>query len=172
MGTEQGTNLAALIADSKRTLSEGAIAAWPNPAKNTLFARMLEAWARQLKVPLDVPFERLEPAQQRLVLHGSGDRWIAYGKKGEWKFQYKGLFPAIEEASRVSYAYRQRLHELVGEVPCSWCGGSRLRADAASVRFLDRTIHQLCSLPLSESLALLKASRSSRRPSARSRATC
>jgi excinuclease ABC subunit A len=157
LGTEQGTNLTALIADSKRTLREGAIAAWPNPAKNALFAHMLEAWARQLKVPLDVPFERLDPAQQRLVLHGSGDRWIAYGKKGEWKFQYKGLFPAIEEASRVSYAYRQRLHELVGEVPCSWCGGSRLRADAASVRFLDQTIHQLCSLPLGESLTFLKA---------------
>ena len=117
---------------------------------------MLEAWAKQVKVPLDVPFERLEPAQQRLVLQGTGDRWITYGKKGEWKFQYKGLFPAIEEASRVSYGYRQRLHELVGEVPCSWCGGSRLRADAANVRFLDRTIHQLSSLPLSESLALLK----------------
>jgi excinuclease ABC subunit A len=157
LGTEQGTDLAALIADAKRTLSGGAIAAWPNPATNKLFARMLEAWSRQLKVPLDVPFERLEPAQQRLVLHGSGDRWIAYGKKGEWKFQYKGLFPAIEEASRVSYAYRQKLHELVGEVPCSWCNGSRLRADAANVRFLDRTIHQLSSLPLAESLSLLKS---------------
>ena len=77
-------------------------------------------------------------------------------KMGDWKFQYKGLFPAIEESSRVSYAYRQKLHELVGEVPCSWCGGSRLRADAAAVRFLDRTIHQLCSLPLDETLAFLK----------------
>jgi excinuclease ABC subunit A len=156
LGTEQGTDLTALIADSKRTLAEGAIAAWPNPATNKLFARMIEAWSKQVKVPLDVPFERLEPAQQRLVLHGTGDRWIVYGKKGEWKFQYKGLFPAIEEASRVSYAYRQRLHELVGEVPCSWCSGSRLRADAGSVRFLDKTIFQLSSLPLAESLPLLK----------------
>ncbi len=157
LGTEQGTDLTALIADSKRTLSEGAIAAWPNPSTNKLFARMIEAWAKQMKVPLDVPFERLEPSQQRLVLHGTGDRWITYGKKGEWKFQYKGLFPAIEEASRVSYAYRQRLHELVGEVPCSWCNGSRLRADAGSVRFLDKTIFQLSSLPLAESLPLLKS---------------
>jgi excinuclease ABC subunit A len=157
LGIEQGTNLSALIADSKKTLAEGAIAAWPNPETNPLFARMLQAWARQFKVPLDVPYERLDPALQRLVLQGTGERWIAYGKKGEWKFQYKGLFPAIEEASRVSYAYRQRLHELVGEVPCSFCGGSRLRADAASVRFLDRTIFQLSSLPLSESLGLLKS---------------
>ncbi len=157
LGTEQGTNLTALIADAKRPLSAGAIAAWPNPEQNPLFAKMLDAWARQFKIPLDVPFERLEPTQQRLVLHGTGDRWITVGKKSEWKFQYKGLFPAIEESSRVSYAYRQKLHELVGEVPCSWCGGSRLRADAAAVRFLDRTIHQLCSLPLDETLAFLKA---------------
>ncbi len=156
LGTEQGTNLTALIADAKRPLSAGAIAAWPNPEQNPLFAKMLDAWARQFKIPLDVPFERLEPTQQRLVLHGTGDRWITVGKKSDWKFQYKGLFPAIEESSRVSYAYRQKLHELVGEVPCSWCGGSRLRADAAAVRFLDRTIHQLCSLPLDETLAFLK----------------
>ncbi len=35
------------------------------------------------------------------------------------KFQYKGLFPAIDEASRVSSVYRQRLDHLVSEVPCT-----------------------------------------------------
>src|SRR5262249_18024874 len=43
LGTEQGTNLAALVADGSRTLRNGAIAAWPDPRENPLFARMLEA---------------------------------------------------------------------------------------------------------------------------------
>ena len=51
-----------------------------------------------------------------------------------FRFQYKGLYPALEEASRVSPAFRAKLEHLVDEVECSVCGGSRLRDDAAAVR--------------------------------------
>ncbi|GAB4142137.1 MAG: excinuclease ABC subunit UvrA [Planctomycetaceae bacterium] len=177
LGTEQGTNLSALISDPKKSLAEGAIAAWPNPQMNELFAKMLQAIADTLRIPLDVPFEELEPAHQRAVLFGTGDRWFetiggqtAKSKANQrrkkstdnqtrsdtFRFQYKGLYPAIEEAARVSYVYRQRLDNLVGEVPCSWCGGSRLREDAAAVRFRGKTLQQICEMPMSESLEFLK----------------
>ncbi|MEX1098593.1 MAG: excinuclease ABC subunit UvrA, partial [Planctomycetales bacterium] len=76
LGTEQGTNLAALIADPRRSLRDGAIAAWPDPLTRPVFAEMLEAMAADLRLPLDVPYADLEPAQQRLVLYGTGDRWF------------------------------------------------------------------------------------------------
>lgn len=180
LGTQQGTNLSALIADPTRTLEHGAVAAWPDPATRPVFRLMLQALSQECDLPLNVPFAQLEPAQQRLVLYGTGDRWISV--RGSdlaqfdreqpssrstvsrdappfplgFSFQYKGLYPAIEEASRVSYAYRQQLYELVGEVPCSACGGSRLRDDAAAVRLAGKTLHQLCSLPLREALDFLK----------------
>ena len=50
------------------------------------------------------------------------------GKEAPIRFQYKGLFPAIDEAARVSFVYRHKLAHLVTEVACSACGGSRLRA--------------------------------------------
>src|SRR5262249_20484097 len=71
--------------------------------------------------------------------------WI---QGGNVRFQYKGLFPALDEASRVSFVYRQRLAHLVDEVPCQTCGGSRLRDDAAAVRFADRSMLLTCSPPL------------------------
>ena len=71
-------------------------------------------------------------------------------------FQYKGLFPAIDEASRVSFAYRNKLDHLVSEVPCSTCGGSRLRDDAASCRFSGRTLGELCASPLGQTLAFFQ----------------
>src|SRR5262249_21478207 len=71
-------------------------------------------------------------------------------------FQYKGLVPALDEASRVSFVYRQRLAHLVSEVPCSTCGGSRLREDAAATRWQNYTLGQLCDLPLGQTLALFK----------------
>ena len=65
-----------------------------------------------------------------------------------FRFQYKGLYPALDEASRVSPGFRSRLEHLVDEVECTVCNGSRLRDDAAAVRLRGRTIDELCRLPL------------------------
>ncbi|MDI9446660.1 MAG: excinuclease ABC subunit UvrA, partial [Planctomycetota bacterium] len=67
-------------------------------------------------------------------------------------FQYKGLYPALEEASRMSPSFRARLEHLVGEVECSMCNGSRLRDDAAAVQLRNRTIDELCRMPLGKLL--------------------
>ncbi len=74
-----------------------------------------------------------------------------------FRFQYKGLYPALDEASRVSPGFRGRLEHLVDEVECTVCGGSRLRDDAAAVRFRGRMIDEICRLPLGKMLADFKA---------------
>ena len=81
LGTEYGTNLSVLIADANATLADGAVAMWPNPRTNPLFARMLAALARTLRLPLDVPWRDLDRAQQRLVLNGA-ETEIAVPKLG------------------------------------------------------------------------------------------
>ena len=161
LGTQQGTNLAALISDPHASLKEAAIAAWPDPATSQLFAAMLDGMASELGIPLDVAFNQLDPSHQRVVLHGSGDRWFSFKSTKAvgpaFRFQYKGLYPAIEEASRVSYVYRAMLHGMTGEVPCMACDGSRLRDDAAAVRLSGKTLQQLCDLPLDEALRFLES---------------
>ncbi|MFP6769450.1 MAG: excinuclease ABC subunit UvrA, partial [Planctomycetaceae bacterium] len=158
IGTEQGTNLATLVSDGSRSLAQGAIAAWPDPATAPVFAAILEGLHREFSLPLDLAFDVLPSAARRLVLYGSGDRWfdVTMPSGQTLQMQYKGLYPAIEEASRVSRSYRRRLLDLVGEVDCSSCGGSRLRPDVAAVRFAGHTIGSLCSLPLDEALRVLK----------------
>ena len=204
IGVQQGTNLGALISDQTRSLSQGAVSAWPDPAKSPLFRQMLASMAKECDIPLDVPFSQLDPAQQRAVLFGTGDTWIslttasprADGKPGAktrgsvsskpatgaFRFQYKGLYPAIEQAASLSYEYRMKLFGLVGEVPCSSCQGSRLREDASAVKLMldhqkaasgeqqaiqdrplpgnslhdyGKTLKQLCDLPLQDALAFL-----------------
>jgi excinuclease ABC subunit A len=154
LGVQQGTDLSELVNEPKRTLADGAVTAWPDVANSPLFRAMLTALAQQFGIPLDVPYERLDPRHKRLVLHGTGERWV----QGQtFAFQYKGLYPAIEEAGRVSYSYRHKLFGLTGEVACSTCDGSRLRDDAANVRLRGFTLQQLCELPLNESLSFLKS---------------
>ena len=73
-----------------------------------------------------------------------------------FSFQYKGLFPAIEEAGRVSFVYRFKLQGMVDDVPCAGCMGARLRDDSAAVRFKGFTLDQISRWPLGQALAFFK----------------
>jgi excinuclease ABC subunit A len=159
LGVQKGASPALLIRDARRSLRQGALAAWPDFGDNPSFLAFAEALARHTGFSLNTPFEQLTPAQQRVILHGAGEAWIPL--EGV-RFQYKGLFPAIDEASRISPAYRQRLDHLVSEVPCLACAGSRLRQDAAACRFVfgpeqpTLTLGELCELPLNQVLRLFE----------------
>jgi excinuclease ABC subunit A len=163
LGVQQGASPALLIRDPRLSLRHGALAAWPLLEPDGEFTRFAEALARHAGFSLDTPYEKLEPGQQRIVMHGSGDEWITLtADPTPVRFQYKGLFPAIDEAARVSAAYRQRLDHLVTEVPCAACGGSRLRPDAAACKLgfgadhASLTMGELCALPLGDALALFE----------------
>src|SRR5205085_2086335 len=143
-----------LIRDVNLSVRDGAIAAWPALADDQPFTRFAEAIAKHAGFTLDTPLRQLDPLQQRAILQGTGDAWLPL--PGGAKFQYKGLYPAIDEASRVSFVYRARLDHLVSEVPCSACAGARLRDDAAAVRFADRTVGQMGDLPVGQTLELFQ----------------
>ena len=175
LGMQTGTNPAALLRDPKLSLAQGAVALWPG-ASNRLFALMLESLSRGAGIPIDVPYEQLGGKHRRLIMHGVGEQWFDVNVSGtshplagrvpsdsgtrsvpdtfpSFRFQFKGLYPALEEASRVSPGFRGRLEHLVDEVDCTVCGGSRLRDDAAAVRFNGRMIDEICRLPLGKMLA-------------------
>jgi excinuclease ABC subunit A len=159
LGTETGANPAALIRDPKLTLAEGAVLLWPG-VERPMFGAMLAAMSQQTGLPTDVPYEKLTARHRRIVLYGAGDAWFdvfAAGRKSKnarplFRFQYKGLYPALDDASRLSQSLRARLEHLVDEIECSECGGSRLRDDAAAVRFRDWTIDDVGRMPLGELL--------------------
>lgn len=160
LGTEIGTNTSAIVSNPNLSLLEGAIGAWPRPQKSPAFRSFLEALSQEFGIPLDVPWYQLHSRQQRLILQGTGSRKIAVkfpGSKVPVQVEYKGIYPAIEEASRVSYSFRMLLQDMVGERPCSVCHGDRIREDAAAVRLNDMTLPALCNLPLSEVLDFLKS---------------
>lgn len=148
LGVEQGTSQSALIGNPERSLRDGAIIAWPSLQDNKLFGAILEAMSHEFDLPLDVPYSQLTSHQQRLILYGNEDKWLQLNAPYNMQVQYKGLYPAIYEATRVSYSHRQSLHELVGEQACSVCQGTRIRSDAAAVRFRNHTLSQVCQLSL------------------------
>ena len=166
MGTQIGANPAALLRDPSLTLAKGALLVWPDVSL-AISQQMLAALSAHTGVPIDVPYNDLSPRQRRTVLFGTGEEWIevqaepaegspkAEGRTARatrplFRFQFKGLYPALEEASKLSPRLRAMLEQFVGEIDCSECGGSRLRDDAAAVRFRERTLDQIGRTPLGE----------------------
>ncbi len=155
LGTQTGAHPAALLRDAGATLADGALLLWPN-LNLDLSRRMLGVLSVSTGIPLDVPFERLPSRQRRLILHGTGDRWFeVYAKKKPakkdkplFRFQFKGVYPALEDSARLTPGLRFRLNHLVAEIECSACGGSRLRDDASAVRINGLTMDDLCRRPL------------------------
>ena len=162
LGVQTGANPAALIAGDQRTLRNGAMLLWPNLARK-VSAKMLDVLSEKTGISLDVPFEEMAARDRRILFHGTGDVWydvLPAGRKRNvrpvFRFQYKGIYPALDEAAKQSPALRARLSHLVDDVECSACGGSRLRDDAAATQLREMTIDQLCKMPLSKLETRLK----------------
>ena len=151
LGVQIGSDPTALVHDGERTLAGGGLTLWPAPDCE-LGQRMLAALSAGTGLPSDTEIDQLNARERRLLMQGVGEQWFEVesvpGKHGGFRFQFKGVYPALEEAARLVPQLRRTLDSLVSTVECSGCGGSRLRDDAAAVRFRDQTVDDLCRLPL------------------------
>ncbi|MGB9626546.1 MAG: excinuclease ABC subunit UvrA, partial [Phycisphaerae bacterium] len=151
LGTQEGTSVDAIVVAPGRAILDGAIAGWERLDERPELVSVIRAVARHAGFDPQTPWNRLPASAQRAILYGLGETWLeadclAPGVRVQWK----GFFPAIDEAVRTSWQYRQRLSHLMGEVPCRGCRGGRLREDAAAVRLGGRTLPDVCSMPLGE----------------------
>ena len=159
LGTQVGADPKIVIRSPELSLEQGAVNLWPD-LKTELSQMMLKALCRSTGIPAGTPFSQLDARHRRIIFYGTGDRWIDVKDAAgmvQFSFQYKGLYPTLDEASRLQPSLRLKLNEFVGDVECGSCGGSRLRDDAAAVRFRDHVIDGLCRMPLGKLLAELSS---------------
>ncbi len=167
LGTQTGTNPAALVGLSTSSLSEGAALLWPSVDKSVSMW-MLRALSRHTGIRIDAPYEDLSVSEKRVLFRGTGPAWVEVKqsdtKKSDakqaspndagdlstplFRFQFKGFYPALEEASRLTPGLRGKLEQFTDEIDCAACDGSRLREEAAAVRFRGRTIADFVHMPL------------------------
>ena len=157
LGIQQGTDVESLILKPERGLLDGAILGWGRIGRTSPQGLLNRAVARQIGFDINTPWQDLKREQQNGLLYGMPGTWIE--GKDLWpglRFEWKGLFPAIEEASNISWHYRKRLEDMTQEVPCRHCKSSRLRPDAGAVRLADKTIGQISAMSLAEASKFFK----------------
>ncbi len=126
-----------VIPDKSKTLNEGAIEPWTKPKYRPLFTE-LKRFAKQVKIPLDVPWSELDPEQLTLIIDGEG------------KFPgVRGFFNHLER-KKYKLHVRVFLSRYRGYSVCTTCGGARLRPEAQQVKINDRNICQVSSMTVEQ----------------------
>ncbi|MDR2344601.1 MAG: hypothetical protein LBE18_00905 [Planctomycetaceae bacterium] len=74
----------------------------------------------------------------------------------EFSFQYKGLYAAVDEASRLVPSFRVMEDMVLDEVECGVCMGSKLRDDVSAVRLFGYTMDQICRFPLGKLAEIIR----------------
>ena len=126
-----------VIPDKSKTLNEGAIEPWTKPKYRTLTTE-LKRFARQMEIPLDVPWAELETEQQRLVVEGEG--------------RFGGVRGFFHHLERKKYKLHVRvfLSRYRGYSVCSECNGARLRVEARQVKIDGKNICDVCHMTVEE----------------------
>ena len=132
-------DLELVIPDKTKTLAEGAIEPWTKPKYRPLATEM-KRFARTAGVPVDVPWEELEPEQRELILNGEG-RFLGV----------RGFFAHLER-KKYKLHVRVFLSRYRGYSLCSSCNGSRLRTDARQVKIAGKDICQVTAMTVEQAV--------------------
>jgi excinuclease ABC subunit A len=124
-----GIDFGLVVPDERKTLAGGAIKPWQTESYNECQTD-LEKMAAKHGVPMDVPFAELSAEHRRWVLEGDV-KWKTWQKSwpGTW-YGVRHFFEWLE-----TKAYKMHIRVLLSRyrayTPCTACGGSRLKPDAA-----------------------------------------
>jgi len=138
LATREGFVAELVIPEESLSLAQGAIAPWRGASAEARAKQrqLLEAHLAQANVDWDTPLEAWPPKTREQLLYGDGK------------------FPGVLAHLEMDYAAASRdsviskLAEFRGPVPCSECGGSRLRPEARACRLNGLAIHEITALPI------------------------
>ncbi len=128
-----------IIPNPKLSLLEGAIAPW-RTVKFSKYLRDLVRIAPEYKIPLNIPYEKLNADQIALIFNGC---------KG-----FVGINKYFAKLEKKTYKMHIRilLSKYRGYTTCSACKGSRLRREALQVIINDHSINDIVTLSIRKAL--------------------
>ena len=125
-------------------------------ARNEYFGRLLQGVAETFSIPTSVPWRKLKKQDQKVVLYGSGTSQVhlhyknRYGRTRSYYTTYEGVVRYLQRrhAEAESDNMREQIEGYMREVPCSECGGARLKPESLAVTVGERSIFDLCDLSI------------------------
>ncbi len=135
-----------IVPSPTKSMEEGAVDPWTMPRYHRERAR-LRAFAEKRGVSVHAPWAELPDDFREAVIHGTPR---GRGRLADATFQ--GVLPFLRSRERKRYKQYIRVFLRRYQAPraCNSCGGARVRPGALNVRVAERTIADVCRIPLEE----------------------
>ncbi|MCL7410435.1 MAG: excinuclease ABC subunit UvrA [Methanosarcinaceae archaeon] len=146
-----------IVPDPTLSLSEGAIEPWRN--KDGYHMQSVMSLARYFGFSMDVPFEKLEPRFQKMLLHGTHEQipFVHAGRGGSvWqhKGQYHGVISYLSRINeKTEYdSTKEKVLKYITTKHCSVCDGKRLKPASLAVTINDSNILDITQMSVEVTL--------------------
>jgi excinuclease ABC subunit A len=159
LGTRLEVDPDLVVSSEDASLEEGVLTPWSGGSASTYFQQLQRAIADHLGVDPATPWRQLPADAKRVLLYGlDGDERIQvaytnrFGRKRSFRAHFEGVvaFLLRRHAETDSDYVRTRTEQYMRQVPCSACGGARLRPLPLSVTVGGANIAEATALSVAE----------------------
>jgi excinuclease ABC subunit A len=147
LGTRRRVSEELVLGDPRISILEGVVLPWGEPT-GYLRKVVLPTLARQFKFDLNAPWGDLPQSVRDCLLHGDGGT----GKKKKSDSSWEGIIANVERRYEESDSdmVRLELEAYMLAVPCTVCGGHRLKPESLAVTIDNRNIGELTDLSIDQ----------------------
>ena len=164
LGTTNYFDAELVVPDERKSLAEGAVAAWESKAAGHTRGEQLNAVAQHFKVSVTTPFGKLPKRVRDAILHGMGDEELTFAlergrKRYEFTKRFEGVIPNLERRYKETDSdwVREDLEQFMSIRTCATCKGARLKPEALAVRLHGKTITEVTAQSVAEALQFFTA---------------
>ncbi|MGJ6981091.1 excinuclease ABC subunit UvrA [Aestuariimicrobium soli] len=162
LGTSMEVDPDLVVPDTSLSLADGAIAPWANPHVAAHFEHVYESLGEKEGFSVTTPWDDLPAAAQKVLLNGVGDPVVVryknrFGRVRSFTQKFEGVLHYVKRrhAESETDTARERWGEYMREIPCSTCGGARLKPSSLAVTVADRNIAEVSALSIGEASEFL-----------------
>jgi len=154
LGEKKELDMNLIIPDWNKSINEEAIAALGKP-RSIWFFNQLKSIAEKFGFDFDTPLKNLTTEQKEILINGTKEKisfTYNYGnsKPVTYLHSFSGLINYLKNFYNTSTSnnIRDWVESFMNTVPCSTCGGGRLRKESLSVHFNGKNITGITNLSI------------------------
>jgi excinuclease ABC subunit A len=149
-----------IIPDRSKSILNGGIKPWSSGQFASFRTSMLKDVGKKFGFNLNTPIEKMSEEQINVILYGTDIKinynYVSKSSDSSWEYsgRFKGVIPNLERIynETESESKRDEIAKFMKEKPCEKCKGDRLKKEALSVKINEKSIMDICNLPIEKTV--------------------
>ena len=150
-----------LVMNNNLSINEGGILPFSAQLdSDTWFSRTFKTFCSENGISMTERLSSINDAKKQLLLYGTGDKEYIVGGENRWGIQteiheqFKGILGELKKRYQTtdSMFLKSRIEKFMRYIVCASCNGARLKKETLSVTIKDKSIIQVCDMPISSAL--------------------